>query len=194
MKKGNALKIGALTLLLGMGLFSYSCKSKSDKEVNEIQMEEGISEEGNLESMDSAPLGANDIQLMDENENVFSTESLRGKVVFINFWATWCPPCIKEMPSINNLKKSFEDNHDIVFLLIDVDGKMEKSKAFMEKNNFDLPVSIPNGNIPPTLLGNAIPTTVILDKKGDIAWKLEGGYDYNNPEIKKALDELVAQN
>lgn len=194
MKKGNALKIGALTLLLGMGLFSYSCKSKSEKEGDEIQMEEGISEDGNLETMDSAPLGANDIRLMDENENVFSTESLRGKVVFINFWATWCPPCIKEMPSIYNLKKSFDGNDDIVFLLIDVDGKMEKSKAFMEKNNFDLPVSIPNGNIPPTLLGNAIPTTVILDKKGDIAWRLEGGYDYDNPEIKKALDELVAQN
>ena len=194
MKKGNALKISAFTLILAMGLFSYSCKSKTEEGVSDNQIEEGISEEENLETIDSMPLGANDIQLKDENDTVFTTQELRGKVVFINFWATWCPPCIKEMPSIYNLKKTFDGNDEIVFLLVDVDGKMEKSKAFMEKNNFDLPVSIPNGNIPPTLLGNAIPTTVILDKKGDIAWRLEGGYDYDNPEIKKALDELVAQN
>ena len=194
MKKGNAIKISAFTLILALGLFSYSCKSKSEKEGNDIQIEEGISEEENLETIESVPLGTHDIRLKDENETIFSTESLRGKVVFINFWATWCPPCIKEMPSIYNLKKSFDGNDEIVFLLVDVDGKMEKSKAFMEKNKFDLPVSIPDSDIPTSLLGNAIPTTVILDQNGDIVWRLEGGYDYNNPEIKKALDELIAQN
>lgn len=134
---------------------------------------------------------ASDISFKDKSGETVSINSLKGKVVFINFWATWCPPCIQEMPSINQLKQSFKGNDDIVFLLVDVDANIEKSTAFMAKNKYDLPVYIPTSNIPRDYLGDAIPTTVIIDKSGDMIARMEGGRDYTSPEMVKGLKELV---
>lgn len=137
---------------------------------------------------------ASDISFKDKSGKTVSLSSLKGKVVFINFWATWCPPCIHEMPSINELKQSYNGNDDIVFLMVDVDNNIEKSTAFMKDKGYDLPVYVPAGDIPQDYLGSAIPTTVILDKSGDMIARMEGGRDYKSPDIIKALNELVESN
>ena len=134
------------------------------------------------------------ISFKNKSGETVSLSSLKGKVVFINFWATWCPPCIQEMPTINELKAKYKGNDDIVFLMVDVDNKMEKSTAFMEKNKYDLPVYVPASNIPSEYLGSSIPTTVILDKSGDMIARIEGGRDYTSPEIIKVVNELVESN
>jgi len=134
-----------------------------------------------------------DISFTGQDGVTLSLSELKGKVVFINFWATWCPPCIYEMPSINELKQSFKGNDDIVFLMVDVDSEMEKSSAFMRDNNYDLPVYVPASAIPSDYLGGAIPTTVILDKSGDIIARVEGGRDYRDPQIVRAIQSLVEQ-
>lgn len=143
------------------------------------------------EVVEVEPTEAHGISFKDESGKTVSLNSLKGKVVFINFWATWCPPCIHEMPSINDLKKSFEGNDNIAFLMVDVDNKIEQSAAFMNKNNYDLPVYTPASNIPSDFLAGAIPTTVILDKNGEMVGRLEGGRDYTDPQIINALNELV---
>ncbi len=158
-------------------------KNKDQEEVDSTSEKESVQVE--------TPVVA-DVSFTGQDGQTTAVSALKGKVVFINFWATWCPPCIKELPSINKLRHGFKDNDNVVFLMVDVDGKMEESSAFMKNNNYDLPVFIPAGNIPPDYLGDAIPTTVILDKKGSIAARLEGGRDYTDPEIVKALNELVA--
>ncbi len=134
------------------------------------------------------------LSFTDKDGETVYLSSLKGKVVFINFWATWCPPCIQEMPTINELKGKYKDNDDIVFLMVDVDNNMEKSTAFMEKNKYDLPVYVTASNIPSNYLGSSIPTTVILDKSGDMIARIEGGRDYTSPEIIKVVNELVESN
>lgn len=148
-------------------------------------------EEKETESVDVESSAASGVLFKDESGKVVSLNSLKGKVVFINFWATWCPPCIHEMPSIDALRKSFKGSDRIVFLMVDVDNKIEQSAAFMEKNKYDLPVYTPAGPIPSDYLGGAIPTTVILDKRGKMVGRLEGGRDYTDPQMVKALKELV---
>jgi len=141
------------------------------------------------------PQSAGDeVQFKDSQGKTVSLGDLKGKVVFLNFWATWCPPCIAEMPSINKLKQSFNDQDDIVFLLVDVDNNIKKSTGFMKKKNYDLPVYVPAGPIPSTYLEGAIPTTVILDKKGEIIARIEGGRDYASPGMLKALNQLIESN
>ncbi|PUV24599.1 TlpA family protein disulfide reductase [Sphingobacterium athyrii] len=133
------------------------------------------------------------VSFKNEDGESISTMDLKGKVVFINFWATWCPPCIKELPSINDLKKQYERNKNIVFLMVDVDADLEKSVSFMKDNKYDLTVYMPETPIPPTFLGNSIPTTVILGKDGKIKERIEGGRDYAAPDIKVLLDDLIGE-
>jgi thiol-disulfide isomerase/thioredoxin len=116
--------------------------------------------------------------------------NLKGKVIFLNFWTTWCPPCIAEMPSVNRLYTKFKNNSKVVFVLADADGNFEKSTGFMKKRKFDLPVYIPAGSIPETLFRGSLPTTVIINKKGEIIYAHEGMANYDTPEMERLLNDL----
>nr|MBC7613413.1 TlpA family protein disulfide reductase [Pseudopedobacter sp.] len=129
----------------------------------------------------------------DENGKVFDLADFKDKVVFINFWTTWCPPCIAEMPSINKLQHKYKDNKDIVILMVNADNQLEKSQVFMKKNNYDLKVFTPASQIPSELLEQALPTTVLLNKKGEIAFRHEGGADYENKEFQKFIEKLASE-
>ncbi|WP_439581016.1 TlpA family protein disulfide reductase [Dyadobacter bucti] len=117
--------------------------------------------------------------------------SLKGKVIFINFWATWCPPCIAEIPSINALYGKFKDNENVVFLMVDVDGNDQKSDSFMKKHHYALEVVGPAGEIPPVFMQGAVPTTVILDKEGKMVYRQEGAADYNSRELVDMISKLA---
>lgn len=132
-----------------------------------------------------------EIYFKDGNGSTFSLSSLKGKVVFINFWTTWCPPCRAELPAINKLYKKFKDNNNIVFLMVDVDGKYASSARFMRKHHYDLPVYTAEGEIPSVYLDGAIPTTIIIDKKGAMAVKHTGAANYDTPQVEKALTQLI---
>ncbi len=150
---------------------------------------ERVAEERATEPMGG---GANaSVFVSDGQGNQIDVANQPGKVVFINFWATWCPPCIAELPSIDKLYQQFKDHDGIVFAIIDVDNQYEKSKQFMEDKKLGLPVHVPSGQIPSDWLGNAIPTTVILDKQGRIAAKHEGMADYSRPEVVEFINGLI---
>lgn len=134
-----------------------------------------------------SPKLADEISFRSADGKVVGMNDLKGKTVFINFWATWCGPCIVEMPSINRLHQKLADNKDVVFLMVDVDGNVPGATAFMERNQYGLPVYIPNSTIPETLLGRGIPVTVIFTPDGKMAYRHEGGSDYDTPEIISLL-------
>lgn len=136
---------------------------------------------------------ATEISFQDQNGKTISLSSLKGKVVFINFWATWCPPCIAEMPSVNQLYTQFRTNPDVVFIPVDVDHNFSKSVPFMTGNKFMLPVYAVIGNIPDGLLSEGIPTTIVVDKSGKIALRHIGPADYTNKGFTKYLTELSKQ-
>lgn len=133
------------------------------------------------------------VKFIDSKGNTINLSDQKGKVVFINFWATWCPPCIAEMPTIDQLHEKYKDNTDILFLMVDVDGKVNESTTFMKDKGFHLPVHIPASELPKALFAGSMPTTVILDKTGNIAFHHVGGADYSNPKISEFIDQLVKQ-
>lgn len=132
----------------------------------------------------------NEVVFIDKTGKEVRLSGLRGKVVFINFWATWCPPCIAEMPSIHQLAKQFKGNDKLVVLTVDVDQDLQKSLKFMQKRKFDLPVYTLASAVPSTYLGNSIPTTIVLNKQGKLVFKHEGGADYTNKEFIGFLNKL----
>ncbi|MXV52336.1 redoxin family protein [Pedobacter sp. HMF7647] len=115
---------------------------------------------------------------------------LRGKVVFVNFWATWCPPCRAEMPSIEKLYQSSKANDSIVFIMVDVDGNLANSRKFMDKRKYSLPVYSVEGTIPETLFRGSVPTTFILNKHGEIVFLHEGVADYSAKKVSDYLAQL----
>ena len=116
---------------------------------------------------------------------------LKGKVVFLNFWATWCPPCKAEMPSIQKLVEKFKDNDSVVFMMVEIEHEKEKAHAFLKENNMKLPLYYPESEIPSEWLGQSIPTTVILDKDGRIAAHHEGMADYDRKEVFEFINDLI---
>jgi thiol-disulfide isomerase/thioredoxin len=139
-------------------------------------------------------LQAKDITFRDSNGRTINLSSLKGKVVFINFWATWCPPCLAELPSINTLYKKLSNNTNIVFLIVDADNQLGKSVPFIKNHGYNLPVFETVTNIPSEMLSGLIPTTVIINKQGLIVFKHEGVADYSSEKFAEYLQKLAGDN
>jgi len=119
-------------------------------------------------------------------------ENLRGKVVFMNVWATWCPPCIAEMPGIQKLYNSV-DTSQIAFVMLSVDHQgREKVRKFIDRKGYTFPVYTPLSAIPAVFQSNAIPTTFILSPEGTLVARQEGMANYNTRKMREFLGSLVA--
>lgn len=125
----------------------------------------------------------------DANGTVISSASLKGKVVFINFWATWCPPCRAEMPSLDKLYKDLQNDKNVVFLFVNEDEDRQKAIKYIAANNFSIPL-YNRLNVSEEIFGGTLPTTIVLDKKGKIVLKHEGMADYDNEKFITQLKAL----
>ena len=119
---------------------------------------------------------------------LISTERLHGKVVFINFSATWCPPCLAEMPSIQNLYTHYKNDNRIIFIMADADNKLAESTSFLRKRSIDLPVYTIYGTIDPALYQGTLPTTLIVNKEGKVILHHTGIGRYDTRSIYELLD------
>lgn len=127
------------------------------------------------------------IQFEDNTGKIVSLADFKGKVVFVNFWATWCPPCIAEMPSINKLRKTLNDDSKIAFVMVDMDADRAKSSKFMTKRKYDLDIYLPASQLPREYYTGSLPTTLVFDKYGRLLFKHEGGADFTNKEFAEFL-------
>jgi len=138
-----------------------------------------------------------------QNALAFSAESpsgrsinlneLRGKVVFINFWASWCPPCRAELPSVQEFYDSYKDKSAVVFMIVNMDDNPEKGMAFLDKNGYTIPFFVTRDNIPPAIYQGSLPTTVVLDKAGQIRFTQTGMADYSAKRFYSQIDGLIGE-
>ena len=125
-----------------------------------------------------------------ENGELLNLSENKGKVYFINFWATWCPPCRAEMPSINKLASKIEKKDKISFIMVDVDNKMNESVKYMQKNSFNLQVYSSVSPIPEQIFNGTLPTTLIIGPDGNIVFHHTGMANYNTTEMINLLNML----
>ena len=127
-------------------------------------------------------------QLTDLNNNTVDFNNLKGEVVFVNLWATWCPPCIAEMPG---LQKLYDDYYGkIQFLLVSSEDE-EVVNNFFAKNNYSFNSYKPTTEIPEKLKSRSIPRTFLIDKDGKIVIDKNGAADWNSKKIRSLIDELI---
>lgn len=129
---------------------------------------------------------------IDENDMPVSLSDLRGQVVFLNIWATWCPPCRAEMPGIQNLYEEVDKEH-VVFVMLSSDREFAKAVQFKKDNGFTFPIYRLAQNLPVELNTSSIPATFVFDKEGAIQMSHEGMAKYNTDKFKKFLNSLIAQ-
>lgn len=132
-----------------------------------------------------------DVYFKDQKGIVRSLRNFEGDAIFMNIWATWCPPCIAEMPSINSLYQHFKDNEDISFVLVSIDEDFDIAKEFMENRDYDLPIYHYQTKAPGTYQSSAIPTTYIISRDSKIVLEKQGYAKYDTEEFRRFLKDLA---
>src|SRR5690606_10482695 len=127
-------------------------------------------------------------RLMDENGTPFDFNDAKGKVVIVNFWATWCPPCIAEMPSLEKLYHDYKK--EVVFLLVSNESP-EVISSFKEKNTYDILVYSSLNSSPKFFDMSSIPRTYVIDRFGNIVIDKSGAADWNSRKVRDLLTSLL---
>ncbi len=135
-------------------------------------------------------LNENDYQftLEDINGTPFILQDFSNEVLFINFWASWCPPCRAEMPEIEKLYSEFKDK--VKFLLI-TGEQNEPVKNYLEKYKYNFPVYFQRSKLPVSFNVSTIPHTFVIDRNGNILFSKTGAAKWNSTEFKKFLDSII---
>lgn len=133
----------------------------------------------------SATPYANDFTLKDLNGAAHSLSDYKGKKIFLNFWATWCPPCRTEMPSMQRVYKQM-DKDKYVMLAVNIREGKGKVKSFAGDNGYTFPILLDNdGRIASKYAVRGIPTTYFIDNNGKVVNKIVGSREWSYEEFKK---------
>ncbi len=129
------------------------------------------------------------MKLINSEGQTVEMASLKGKVIFFNIWATWCPPCIAEMPGINKLYNDVEQE-EVAFVMLSVDQDFQKAIDFRKKKGFDFEIYRLAGPMPSMYATNSIPTTYVIDAAGNLALTHRGMGQFDTRDFKEFLNSL----
>lgn len=174
-----ALMILALCMLTGCN----RDKNEGKKGATSAPAAAGVAAEGKL---------APDFSVKGLDGKEVKLSSLKGKVVLVNFWATWCPPCKEEIPSMMKLNKSLEGKpFQMLAISIDEGGKDSVEKYF-KSSGMQLPAYLDSdGAISQSYGATGVPETFIVDRNGLIQKKIVGGMDWSSPEVLSYMNDLM---
>lgn len=166
-------KIGAVILIIfGLMMFSGKLNTISDY-MSPSQRQVSTNQAEN--SDDSVNYGN---ALLNQDDKPISLADYHGKVVFLNFWATWCPPCQREMPEIQKLSEKYQNSEDIAILTVVMPGGQEMDaagiKKFLKEKGFTMPVIFDDGRLSSSFQITSLPTTYMFDRDGNVYGSVVG--------------------
>lgn len=163
-------------------------EDKEDTKIDEQDIDSNIESEENS-------VAAPDFTLVDQYGDTHKLSDYKGKVVFLNFWATWCPPCVKEMPYIEEVYNEYKNDGDDVVILgvaipnIGREGSKEDIISFLNSNGYTFPVVFDESAEAITKYGiSAFPTTYLIDKEGNIYGYIPGAMDKDT--MKSIINDM----
>ncbi|OGC04747.1 hypothetical protein A2276_02085 [candidate division WOR-1 bacterium RIFOXYA12_FULL_43_27] len=134
---------------------------------------------------------ADDFTLESLSGSSETLSSYKGKVVFLNFWATWCPPCRGEMPSIQKLHEKMQGK-DFVILAVAVGERKQAVESFINSNKYTFPILLdPENEVSEVYRVAGIPTTLLIDKSGKVVFRETGGRDWSSGDVIGKIDQLL---
>jgi len=182
------MKFFFISIFLILTIISSSSYSKEEKDIiNSFLKEELEDFEFSKEKQNIS-----DLKFKDDEEKEISFSDFQDKVLLVNFWATWCAPCIREMPSLDRLKKKINKNFDVIAISVDRDG-VKKVNDFFNENKitnlekfFDIKNSLAKEM---NLIG--VPTSFFINKKGDLIGYFQGDMEWDNDTVIEFINYLI---
>ena len=153
---------------------------------------------------ETADRPAPDWTLTSTSGETISLQDLRGKVVFLNFWASWCQPCVEEMPSMERLSRKYA-NRDLVMVAVSQDESFEAIGSFLRSRDREGQRIFPPGEVTMKILLNEsadvsrsygtekLPETYIIDRDGQIVARFVNKYDWGREEVDRFIERLLRQ-
>ncbi|MEQ9230081.1 MAG: TlpA disulfide reductase family protein [Cyclobacteriaceae bacterium] len=129
-----------------------------------------------------------DFQLVNAGGKTINFSDFEGETVFMNVWATWCPPCIAEMPDIHDLYEKV--GKEVTFIMLSVDDDPETAMKFVERKGFEFPVYFLKTNLPPEYSSSTIPSTFVISPEGKIVVRQHGLSKYDSKSFREFLLSL----
>jgi thiol-disulfide isomerase/thioredoxin len=190
LKKITWSQISTVLMLLFVGAYLYSARMKSWL-IMGLMMIGFFKPDIHQSKPGVKPEHAPAMLVQSIDGKLIDLQHQKGKVVFINFWATWCPPCLAELPSINTLYQKVKADTNIVFVTVDVDNNLAKSTQFLKDKGYTFPVYAGDeAHVPNSLFGEGIPTTLVVDKQGNIVFRHLNRANYADEEFIKFISDL----
>lgn len=124
------------------------------------------------------------------NKDRLELADSNNKVILVNFWATWCPPCLAEMPSLELLYRDYKDKVEFLFVSSE---DHQTVRNFLDRKKYSIPAYRPLSEAPEPLNGNTLPTTYLISKNGAIVIKKVGAADWNSESVRQTIDELLLE-
>ena len=129
------------------------------------------------------------LQLKGVNVPDANLADFKGKVVFLNFWGTWCPPCRAEYPSIQKLYEAKKGK--VQFVLVAMQDEEEKVKQFLAENKYTTPVYLAKSPLAEKMLPKSFPTTFLVGQNGRILMKEDAAKDWNAEDVLQFIDSVT---
>jgi peroxiredoxin len=140
---------------------------------------------------EAPPIFAPDFSLPGVTDEIIKLSDYKGKIVLLNFWATFCVPCRLEMPSLQALSEKYH-NDDVEIVAISVDhGRVKSVKKWITKNNLDFPIALEGQDAGNIYEVSALPVTFIIGKQGQLIGRILGEREWNSEETTELIESLL---
>lgn len=126
------------------------------------------------------------MNLQNEQGQIVSLSQFKGKKVFVNLWATWCPPCREEMPGIKRLAAAVDSNK-VAFVMLSLDEEFAVAQNFARQTNLNLPIYGPASALPALFQTPGIPVTYIFNENGELIFRRNQADNYDQPRFVELL-------
>ncbi|WP_345723444.1 TlpA disulfide reductase family protein [Qipengyuania vesicularis] len=179
----------SLTLICVLGLAVAACDRSAPDEAQESGA--SATPSGQIDrSMAGELLPATNVRNLEGRE--LNLGALQGEPVLLNLWATWCAPCVKEMPMLDELATDYAGRLRVVTVSQDMGDTDRVAEFFAQGNYENLPTWIESeAELGFALGGGVLPTTVLYDARGQEIWRVTGDYDWSSEEARAAIDEAL---
>lgn len=190
-KRSTIIIVLLIVICIVSAYFYLSHRKEKIQREREVEYERLYSSLG-IQRIDP-PEEVEDFILKTLKGGTVSLKDYRGKLIFLNFWATWCPPCRAEMPSMQRLWEEFKEE-DFVILAINIREENKPVSSFMNERGFSFPVLLDEkGKVARSYGIRGIPTTFFLNPDGEATGKAVGARDWDSEESFQLIDELLLE-